>query len=116
MYLKKVVFILISFFMFINVSAMDVDTYSKNAVLYNLNDDSIVAEEAKDEIVSIASMTKIMTTLVALENIDDINEKVTLTSEVFKGLKEANASVAGFKVGEKVPYNKTYYMELFPLL
>ena len=83
MYLKKVVFILISFFMFINVSAMDVDTYSKNAVLYNLNDDSIVAEEAKDEIVSIASMTKIMTTLVALENIDDINEKVTLTLRSF---------------------------------
>lgn len=112
--MKKVVFILISFFMFINVSAMDVDTYSKNAVLYNLNDDSVVAEEAKDEIVSIASMTKIMTTLVALENIDDINEKVTLTSEVFKGLKEANASVAGFKVGEKVTYKDLLYGAFLP--
>ena len=41
-------------------------------------------------------MTKIMTAIVAIENIDDLDEKVTLTSKDFKGLKEANASTAGF--------------------
>ena len=49
-------------------------------------------------------MTKIMTAIVALENISNLDDKVMLTGEDFLGLEEANASVAGFKEGDVVTY------------
>lgn len=112
--MKKILLIFITFLTFINVSAKEIDTYSKNIVLYNLNDDTVIYEKNKDDKTSIASMTKIMTVLVAIENIEDLNEKVTLTKEVFKGLIEANASVAGFKVGDVVTYEDLLYGAFLP--
>lgn len=110
--MKKIFVIFVLFIFSSNVYA--VDTYSDNMVLYNLNDNIIVDELNKDEKVSIASMTKIMTTLVAIENIDNLDEKIKLTYDVFEGLKEENASVAGFFVGEVVTYRDLLYGALLP--
>ena len=77
---------------------------SKYVVMYNLNDDAIIFEKNKDEKTEIASLTKIMTCIVAIENIDNLNETVVMKSADFKGLAEANASVAGFSIGDKVTY------------
>lgn len=83
-------------------------------VLYNLNEDAMIAEKNKDEKTSIASMTKIMTVLVALQQIDDMKQTVTLTPNVFEGLKEANASVAGFEIGQVVTYEDLLYGSFLP--
>ena len=82
---------------------------SKKAVLYNMNENKIIYELNKDEKTSIASLTKIMTTLVAIENIDDYNKKVTINYEMLKGLAEENAAVIGLKVGQNVTYNDLLY-------
>lgn len=108
---KIVLFIFLLIFTF-NVNALE--AYSENIVLYNLNDSSIIYEKNKDSKTSIASMTKIMTVLVAIENIDDISEKIKLTSDVFDGLKEANASVAGFYAGQVVTYEDLLYGAFLP--
>lgn len=97
-----------------NIKALEIDVYSENMVLYNLNEDTVIAEKNKDEKTAIASMTKIMTVLVAINNIDDVNEKIVLTSNVFEGLKEANASVAGFHVGQTVTYKDLLYGAFLP--
>lgn len=97
-----------------NVRALEVDINSKNMVLYNLTEDVLMAEKNKDERVNIASMTKIMTTLVAIEHIDNLDEKVVLNYQVFEGLVEANASVAGFKLGQTVTYRDLLYGTLLP--
>ena len=47
---------------------------SKNVVLYNLNDNNVLYEKNASDSVSIASLTKIMTTIVAIENIKDLME------------------------------------------
>ena len=98
----------------INVFALDIDITSNNAVLYNMNEDSILYEKNKDEEVSIASLTKIMTSIVALENINNLDDKVVLTKEDFYGLVEANAAVAGFRVGEEVTYRDLLYGLMLP--
>ena len=49
-------------------------------------------------------MTKIMTAIVAIEHIDNLDDVITLTWADFNGLVEANASVAGFRYGKKVTY------------
>lgn len=106
--MKKIILSIICFLLLLTeVNALELS--SKNIVLYNLNDNEIVYEEGKDEKTSIASLTKIMTTLVAIENISDYDETVTIKSSMFYGLEEANASVAGLRNNQKVTYNDLLY-------
>lgn len=108
--MKKIIFLIILCFLIIidiNVEALELN--SKYAILYNLNNDEVIYEVNKDQKTSIASLTKIMTTLVAIENIQDYNKKIILKEEMFKGLKEANAAVIGLKNGQKVTYNDLLY-------
>ena len=102
--MKRFIFCLFLLIIPFNIYGLDVDTYSKNIILYNLNDDSVLYEKNSEDVVSIASTTKIMTAIVALENIDNLDKKVVLTYEDFVGLTEANASQAGFLIGEEVTY------------
>jgi len=94
--------------------AEEIDIYSKSAILYNLDDDIILYEKNSEERTSIASLTKIMTCIVAIENINNLDDKVTLTSDVFTGLLEAEASVAGFKIGETVTFRDLLMGALLP--
>lgn len=113
--MKKVLSFLLIFVLFIaKTSALELDISSKNAILYNLDNGEILYEKGADEKVSIASLTKIMTALVALENIDNIDEQIVLTKEDFEGLVEANAVQAGFTVGEVVTYKDLLYGLLLP--
>lgn len=106
--MKKIILTVILFLSFItNVSALDLS--SEHVVLYNMNEDKIIYELNKDEKTSIASLTKIMTTLVAIENIQNYDEKVTLRYSMFNGLKEANAAVIGLRDGQVVTYNDLVY-------
>lgn len=87
---------------------------SKYVYFYNLNREDEIYEVKSHERIAIASMTKIMTAYVALNNINDLDAKVKLTSKDFKGLREANASTAGFREGEVVTYQDLLYGLLLP--
>lgn len=107
--MKKIIFIFLLLFP-IFVSALEID--SKNAILYNLNEDKVIFEKNSNEITSIASLTKIMTTIVAIENIEDLDAKVTITERDFNGLYDA--SLAGFEVGDEVTYRDLLYGTMLP--
>ena len=96
----------------ININALEIN--SSHAILYNMNENTVLFEKEADTRTYIASLTKIMTTIVAIENIDDINEYVTIPYEALEGLIEANASVAGFKLGQIVTYKDLLYGILLP--
>ena len=96
----------------ININALEIN--SSHAILYNMNENTVLFEKDADTRTYIASLTKIMTTIVAIENIDDINETVTIPYEGLEGLIEANASVAGFKLGQIVTYKDLLYGILLP--
>lgn len=87
---------------------------SKYVYFYNLNREDEIYEVKSHERIAIASMTKIMTAYVAFNNINDLDAKVKLTSKDFKGLREANASTAGFRAGEVVTYRDLLYGLLLP--
>ncbi len=105
---KLTIFLIILSIIFIfktdKIYANEIEINSKYAILYNLDDDILLYEKNSNEKTPIASLTKIMTTIVSIENIKDLNEKVILGPNIFSGLAEANASVAGFKYNEKVTY------------
>lgn len=105
-HMKRCIFIIFSILLFfpIIVLGKDFDTYSQNIIFYNRNDSSILYEKNAHERISIASMTKIMTAIICLESIENLDEHVILKYEDFYGLVEANASQAGFYAGEEVTY------------
>ena len=96
------------------VQAVELEISSKNALLYNLDEQKVLYEKNADESIAIASLTKIMTSVIAVENIKSLDEKVILLHQDFEGLEEANASVAGFKYGQIVTYRDLLYGLLLP--
>ena len=108
--MKRVLFIILSVFLFFVVIPVDaLNTNSKNIVLYNLDTYERVFGYKDIDKVSIASLTKIMTAVVALENIDNLDKEVTITKDMLKGLKEKDAYVVGLEVGQKVSYLELIY-------
>ena len=108
--LKFLIFLFLCFP--IHVYASNFDISGENVILYNLNDDIILYEINSQEQTNIASLTKIMTALVAIDNIDDLNDYITITSQDFVGTN--GYSKAGFQVGEKVTYLDLLYGILLP--
>ena len=68
----------------------------------------------QDEKIYPASMTKIMTVIVAIENLDDLDQEITLTQEMFQGLYEQDATQAGFQPGETVRAIDLLYGAMLP--
>ena len=84
-----------------NVKALDIN--SKNAVLINTNTGSVVYEKAKDEKVSVASLQKILTTIVAIEHIDNLDEKIVIDRSKIASIPY-DVYVIGLKDGEELTY------------
>ena len=98
--MKKINIVIILIFLFLittNVSALEIN--SKYALLYNLEDNKT----------SIASLTKIMTLLVAIENIDNYQEEIIIKKEMFDSLNGTGAYVIGLTDGMKLTYNDLLY-------
>ena len=75
---------------------------SEYAILVSLSDNIAIASKKSDQKMYPASMTKIMTVIVACENITDMNETITITKEIRYPLDNMGASVARFKLDEPV--------------
>lgn len=69
-------------------------------VLYRKNSDKKIAP---------ASLTKMMTILVALDHIEDLSDNVMIDERTYKQLVLENASMAGFFPGEQVTYRDLLY-------
>ena len=111
--MKKIFIIIISLLLFLsNISALDIDISSKEAVVYNLNDDRVIYEKNSNEQTKVASLTKIMTCLVSLENISNLDAPVTVEYQDLVGLK--GYAVAGFRVGDEVTYKDLLYALMLP--
>ena len=61
-----------------------------------------------------ASMTKIMTVLLGIENLPDLEAAVTLDADIYTDLWAENASMAGFHPGETVTVRDILYGSLLP--
>lgn len=90
------------------------ELFSSNAILFDPNTGEIFYGKDADEIIYPASLTKIMTALVAIEQIDDLESTVTLEHKDYAGLYEQNAAMAGFSLGETVKVKDLLYATLLP--
>lgn len=106
----KTLIILYIFLPIINIKALDI--YSENAVLYNMNEDTILYEKNKEEKVKVASLTKIMTTIIALENINNIKEETIMPEEAFYNLD--GYVLSGIRPNELITYEDLLYGTMLP--
>lgn len=108
---KAISFILLFIFCLGYVSASEVNVESKRYIIYNMNENKIIDEKDAYTSTDIASLTKIMTVIVAIENINDYNAKITITSDMLNGI-DWDVAVTGFKVGQVVTYNDLLYASI----
>jgi D-alanyl-D-alanine carboxypeptidase (penicillin-binding protein 5/6) len=87
---------------------------SANAILIRLKDHTILMQKNSEEKIYPASLTKMMTAIVAIENLPDLKEKIKLTNSTFQGLYKADASMAGFEPGEQVRAMDLLYGVMLP--
>lgn len=96
------------------IGVWDDELYSSNAILINNTTSEILF--VKDAYAKIypASITKVMTAILAIENIPDLNAEITLSDTMFQYIIEQNASVAGFSPNETVTARDMLYALLLP--
>ena len=77
--MKKIIVIIISFFFMCNVKA--IDTSATSAILMDMDSNRILYAENIHNVRSVASISKIMTAILAIEN-TDIKKKVVIGDEI----------------------------------
>lgn len=83
---------------------------SRNALLIDLHTGRAICEKNSDTITYPASLTKIMSAIVAIENIPDPNTTMlTVPQELVDQLVRENSSMAGFSAGETVSATDLLY-------
>lgn len=90
------------------------DLYSHYGVLIRPSTGEKVFDLRSEEKMYPASMTKLMTALIAYEQIPDLQTKITLDAQMFDALTEEGASMAGFSGGEEVTALDLLYGVLLP--
>ncbi len=84
------------------------DVYSEVALLMD-KDGNVLYSLNPDEKIYPASLTKIMTAIVAIENIKDIDDDVMIPGDIFDYIAAEQASTAGFAAYENVTYRDLLY-------
>ncbi len=93
-----------------DVTNIGTEIKSKNTILVELDSYTSIAEKGADEKMYPASMTKVMTLIIACENINDLNERLTVTQEIADYMKDNDGSGAGLKIGESYLIEDLLYL------
>lgn len=87
---------------------------SQYSVLIDETTNTIIAQRGAEEIISPASMTKILTLLVAAERITDLDDTFTITIDITDYAYVHDCSAVGFSVEETVTVRDLLYGTILP--
>ena len=111
--MKKYLFItlLIAILLIIpGVNASEFNIHSKNAILYNVEEKTIMYEKNANEKAQIASLTKVLSTLTILEKKPDLNKKIKMSDKVnYKFLKEKDLMLSSLDKDKEYTYKDLMY-------
>lgn len=88
--------------------------YAEAYMLINLDDSSYpaVAEKNADEKLYPASLTKIVTAMVVLNKVKDLNAETTMSQQAYDNTLGTGAQVAGISVGETLTVDELLYLTM----
>lgn len=95
-----------------NVSMKEL--HSSSAILVDLKSGRMIAGKKPDMRIYPASMTKIMTAIIAIRSIPDLNRQITVPGDFYPYLNRMDASMAGFEPGETAYAKDFIYGALLP--
>ena len=90
------------------------EVQSTYGLLINLDTGKVVASKDGNVRINPASMTKILTLLVAVEHLDDIENTFTMTQAIGDYVYKHDCSAVGFEVGEVVKVKDLLYGTILP--
>ena len=93
---------------------LDLELYSAGAILIDAETNTVICEKNPDAKIYPASMTKILTALVACEQIEDLDDTFRMTQAIIDPIFLADATMAGFVDGEDVPLRELIYGAILP--
>lgn len=108
------VLILISSFLCVDVRALEnINLHSPNYIVYDMSDERIVLQNNVDVETPMASLTKIMTTIVAIENSPDLNKKVVYSKSMRSDI-DFDASLSGLIENQEYTVRDLLYATMLP--
>lgn len=87
---------------------------SRNAVFIDLESGRILAQKGYQERINPASMTKVLTVLIAAEQVADLEDTFTMTIDITDYSYVNDCSNVGFEVGEQVTVKDLFYGTILP--
>lgn len=94
--------------------AFDKTIASKYCVLIDRESNTVIAQRNAEMKMYPASMTKIMTLIVAVENMTSLDDTFTMTYDILAPLYDADASLAGFEEHEVITIKDMLYGAVLP--
>lgn len=92
----------------------DEDIYSQYIVLIDAETNKIEAARKATTVISPASMAKVLTLLVCVEQIEDLDKKVTMTMSANDYAYVTGSSAANLRVGERLSARDMLYCTILP--
>lgn len=111
--MKKIIFIfilLLSFITNVNAVELPIEVESDSVVLFNIEEEQVIYGKNPDKVQVLASLTKIMTAYTAINSVQNIKTKVTITEEDISGLE--GFTTVGLQVGDVVTIEDLLYATL----
>lgn len=114
-------FVIISLTIFCVPFTAKAATYTPNVKIYadaymliSLDDDShpVVAEKNADKRKYPASLTKIVTTMVTLNKVQNLSQTTTVSKSAIEALYGTGAQVAGLKIGQTITIEELLYLTM----
>ncbi len=87
---------------------------SSNVVFIDLESGDVLAQKGYKEVVNPASMTKVLTVLVAAEHVTNLDDTFTMTVDITDYSYVNDCSNVGFEVGEVVTVRDLFYGTVLP--
>jgi len=109
--MKKIFMIFISFMFIMNINAFEVDINSDYAFVYNVKENKVMSDIDSNKQIPVASLTKIMTAIIVIEN-SDLDKEVTIIDSDLRDMYEY--ATAGFAPGNRVTIKDLLYGVLLP--
>ncbi|MBQ1801659.1 MAG: D-alanyl-D-alanine carboxypeptidase [Lachnobacterium sp.] len=90
------------------------EVISTNGIVVDLNTNTIVAKKNDKQVMCPASMTKILTVLVACEKVKNLDDKITITRDMIDFVYAHGCSTVGFVEGEQITVKDALYGTILP--
>lgn len=85
------------------------DTKADIVLLVSLDNDTVIFDKNADKVSAPASLTKITTAILTIENCADLDAIVTIKQSTINAISGTNSSTAGLKVGEEISVRNLLY-------